>query len=668
MRFPALLFSLAMVATAGCSGDKAGDTGSQPAATPAKEAAVSDRRHDESSFAQPELVRITDLALDLALDFEQKQLAGTATYRLDWVDPKATRLVLDTRDLTIQKVEGEADGAWAPLQFALADADPVFGSKLAIEAPQRNARVRVTYHTAPTASGLQWLEPAMTEGKQLPFMFSQSQAIHARSWVPLQDTPSVRFTYSAHVASRPDVMVLMSADNDPAAPRDGDYTFTMPQPIPSYLLAIAAGDLVFKPISGRSGVWAEPAMVDRAVKEFEDTEQMIAATEKLYGPYRWERYDMLVLPPSFPFGGMENPRLSFITPTVITGDKSLVSLIAHELAHSWSGNLVTNASWKDIWLNEGFTTYVQGRITEALYGVEMADMERQIDQAGLKKDLAGMDPAQQALALPPLAEHDPDEALSEVAYVKGAWFLQFLEERFGREVFDPFLRGWFDDHAFQSADTDQFVAYLEQNLLPENPNAVRPEELDAWLNQPGIPAFATPAKSRTFSNVDTARIAWRGSAQLPNPQVTGDWGTQAWVHFLEGMGDTLKPEQLAQLDAAYTFTGTPNGEIAMRWYPLALRSGYLEARPAAGEFIERVGRRKLVIPIYEELAKTPDGLAFAREVFARARPGYHPITTASVEALLAKAGAAAPAPAAAEAPAQPQPPTQAEPPAQPEQP
>ncbi|WP_162434883.1 M1 family metallopeptidase [Pseudoxanthomonas koreensis] len=667
MRFSALLFSLAMVASAGCSGDKAPDA--QPAATPAKEAAVSDRRHDESSFAQPDKVRIADLALDLALDFDQKQLAGTATYQLEWLDPKASQLVLDTRNLTIQKVEGEADGAWSPLQFVLADADPVFGSKLTIESPQRNARVRITYHTAPTASGLQWLEPAMTEGKQLPFMFSQSQAIHARSWVPLQDTPSVRFTYSAHVTSRPDVMVLMSADNDPAAPRDGDYTFKMPQPIPSYLLAIAAGDLVFKPISGRSGVWAEPAMVDRAVKEFEDTEQMIATTEQLYGPYRWERYDMLVLPPSFPFGGMENPRLSFITPTVITGDKSLVSLIAHELAHSWSGNLVTNASWKDIWLNEGFTTYVQGRITEALYGVEMADMERQIDQSGLKKDLAGMDQAQQALALPPLAEHDPDEALSEVAYVKGAWFLQFLEQRFGREVFDPFLRAWFDDHAFQSADTDQFVEYLKQNLLPKNPNALRPEELDAWLNQPGIPAFATPAKSRTFSNVDTARIAWRGSAQLPNPQITGDWGTQAWVHFLEGMGETLRPEQLAQLDAAYKFTGTPNGEIAMRWYPLALRSGYLEARPAAGEFIERVGRRKLVMPIYQELVKTPDGLAFAREVFERARPGYHPITTASVEALLAKAGAAAsaaaPAPAVVEAPAQPQQPEQ---PAQPEQP
>src|SRR5690606_1676014 len=266
------------------------------------------------------------------------------------------QLLLDTRELSIEKVEAvAADGSTSPLPFTLAPADKVFGSKLSIETPEQPAIVRITYHTAPTASGLQWLEPSMTEGKKLPFMFSQSQAIHARAWVPLQDTPRVRLTYSAPVTRRPDVMVLMSADNDPQAARDGDYAFTMPQPIPSYLLAIAAGDLVFEPISARSGVWAEPAMVAKATREFEDTEKMIGAAEKLYGEYRWGRYDMLVLPPSFPFGGMENPRLTFATPTVIVGDKSLVSLVAHELAHSWSGNLVTNASWKDIWLNEGFT-------------------------------------------------------------------------------------------------------------------------------------------------------------------------------------------------------------------------------------------------------------------------------------------------------------------------
>jgi len=641
MRSSFLMLPLAVALVAGCAKEPAAPTADPVAQKPAAAVNTVSRSHDESSYAEPDKVVIKDLALDLKVDFDAKQIGGTATYTLEWKDKAAKQLLLDTRELSVEKVEAvAADGSATALQFALAPADKVFGSKLSIETPDQPATVRITYHTAPTASGLQWLEPSMTEGKKLPFMFSQSQAIHARSWVPLQDTPSVRFTYSAHVTSRPDVMVLMSADNDPAAARDGDYTFKMPQPIPSYLLAIAAGDLVFEPISQRSGVWAEPAMVNKAAKEFEDTEKMIGAAENLYGEYRWGRYDMLVLPPSFPFGGMENPRLTFATPTVIVGDKSLVSLVAHELAHSWSGNLVTNASWKDIWLNEGFTTYVQARITEALYGMEMAEMEREIDQTDLLNEVKDMSPADQALALPPLNERDPDEALSNVAYVKGAWFLQFLEQRFGRAVFDPFLRGWFNDHAFQSANTDQFVAYMKKNLLPKNPAAVTDAELKAWLDEPGIPAFAQKARSRNFAVVDTARIAFLGSNQLPNSQVTREWGTQEWVRFIDGLGQTQPVEKLAQLDKGYHFTGTPNGEIAMRWYPLAIRSGYTDAQVAAGEFIQKVGRRKLVLPIYAELLKTPEGLAFAKEVFAKAKPGYHPITTASVEDMIAKAEAA----------------------------
>ena len=610
----------------------------QAAAAPAPRPAVAEQVVDEHSYAEPDKVRTTDLALDLAIDFGKKQIAGTATYTLEWLDKAATQLVLDTRDLEIQKAEGlGVDGQWRALQFALAGKDKVLGSKLTIDAPDRPAQVRVTYATSPAASGLQWLEPSMTEGKQQPFMFSQSQQIHARSWVPLQDTPRIRFTYSAHVSAPADTMVLMSADNDPAAARDGDYTFEMPQKIPSYLLAIAAGDLVFKKVGDRSGVWAEPAMVDKATAEFADTEKMIDTAEALYGPYRWGRYDLLVLPPSFPYGGMENPRLTFATPTVIVGDKSLVSLIAHELAHSWSGNLVTFATDKDAWLNEGTTTYVQGRITEALYGQDMADMEHVIDRDELKQEYRTLEPELQRLSLKPGTLSDPDDQSSATVYTKGAWFLQFLEKRFGREVFDPWLKGYFDHFAFQSITTAQFRDYLKTQLIDKHPNVVTMQEVDQWLYEPGIPPNAPVVESGKFSTVNAARIAWMGSAKLPDKTITDAWGTQEWVHFLEGMPETLSQAQLTQLDEAYRFTGTPNGEIAMRWYPLAERSGYAAARPAMGAFLERVGRRKLIMPTYKALVATPDGLAFAKAVFAKARPGYHPITTGSVEAMIAEA-------------------------------
>ena len=632
-----LLSTVAALAVAGCARDSApAADDAAPAATP--EAAVTvDPARDEFSYAEPDKVRIQDLSLDLAVDFDAKQISGTATYTLDWIDPKANTLVLDTRDLTITKVEAAGkDGTYGALQYALADADPLLGSKLTVQVPERNATVRIAYKTSPEASGLQWLAPSMTEGKKQPFMFSQSQQIHARSWVPLQDTTQVRFTYSAHVTAPNNAMVLMSADNDPDAARDGDYSFTMPQAIPSYLMAIAAGDLVFKPISERSGVWAEPAMVEKAAAEFEDTEKMIQTAESLYGPYRWGRYDILVLPPSFPYGGMENPRLTFATPTVIVGDKSLVSLVAHELAHSWSGNLVTFSTSRDAWLNEGLTSYVENRLVEALFGKDQAAMESAIAREELKQEFNEDNKPLQRLAVKPGDLDDPDNNLTGTVYTKGAWFMEALEKRFGREPFDAFLRGYFDHFAFQSIDTTQFRDYAIANLLQKHPGTMSQEEFDAWLYEPGVPASAPQVRSQRFAVVDAARIAWTGSGELPVSQITSAWSTQEWVRFLDGMPETLTTGQMAALDAAYKFTGTPNGEIAQRWYPLAARSGYHAADGEMAAFMQRVGRRKLIMPIYNALVQTPEGLVFAKGVFERAEPGYHPITTGSVKAAIAR--------------------------------
>jgi aminopeptidase N len=603
--------------------------------SPAVETRAVSPIRDEHSYAEPDVVLVTHLALDLALDFDKKTLAGTATLDLDWKNATATTLVLDSRQLRIGEADAGDGTTWAPAKVEVGAQDPILGSKVTVTLTRQAPKVRLRYATSPEASGLQWLTPAMTLGKKTPFMFSQSQQIHARSWVPLQDTTLVRFTYDAHITSPTSAMVLMSANNDPAATRDGDYTFAMPQRIPSYLLAIAAGDLVFRPITNRSGVWAEPAMAEKAAAEFADTGRMMDTTEQLYGPYRWDRYDILVLPPSFPYGGMENPRLTFATPTVITGDKSLVSLVAHELAHSWSGNLVTFATARDAWLNEGLTSYVENRVIEALYGKDRVDMERVIARNELATEFTPANVALQPLAIKPGVLTDPDNNLTSTIYTKGAWFMQFLEERVGRARFDAFLKEYFDHFAFQSISSVQFSEYAQVHLLDANPGQVSRAEFDAWLNDPGIPATAPRTTSVRFEAVDAARKTWLASGTLASATTTMDWTTQEWVHFVEGMPPTLSQAQIKALDAAYRLTGTPNAEIAQRWYPLTIRSGYTAARPAITDFLTHIGRRKLVMPTYRALAQTADGLQFAREVFAKARPGLHPITIGSVEMVLA---------------------------------
>ncbi|MGW6281735.1 M1 family metallopeptidase [Kribbella sp. NPDC055071] len=584
--------------------------------------------HDRHSYAEPALVRTTHLELDLALDFSAKVLAGTATHTLAW-SGSGDRFVLDTRDLTVLAVEGASSGDWEPLEYSLALPDQELGSALTIRTAHHE-RVRISYRTAPTATGLQWLEPSMTAGGVLPFMFSQSQAIHARSWVPVQDTPSVRFSYAAHVTAPPELMVLMSADNGTTSRRTGSYDVVMPEPIPSYLLAIAAGDLVFEPIGERSGVWAEPEMARRAATEFADTEEMMRVTEELFGPYRWGRYDLLVLPPSFPYGGMENPRMTFATPTVVIGDKSLVSVVAHELAHSWSGNLVTQDSWDDIWLNEGFTSYVENRIVEAVYGAEFAVMETAIKQHATVVKLDPLTPAELAVELPGLNHGSEYHGQTATGPLKGSWFLSWLEERFSREVFDPFLRGYFDRFAFRSINTDDFVAHLREHLLEPHPGVVTAAELSAWLHEPGIPPFARRAVSERFQAVDEARTRWLTTGELPGG--AAQWTTQEWLRFLDAAPDVLSPLLLQQLDRAFGLTGTANGEIARRWYQIVAASSYEAAYAELAEFLTKVGRMKLVLPVYRALAGTDR--AFAAEVFAKARPGYHPITTAAVQKIL----------------------------------
>lgn len=592
-------------------------------------------RADPHSQSNPGEIRLRHIALDLRVTFERRTLEGFAELFLERVEPDARRLSLDTRSLTIHRVEAAGpSGRFEATAFVLDPESEMLGSRLSIEIPPASDRVRIHYATGPAASALQWLDPGQTAARRLPFLFTQSQAIHARSWIPLQDTPAVRQTYSATIRVPPGLTGLMSAARVPSGPAPTDFRFQMPEPVPSYLIALAVGDLEFAPLGPRCGVWAEPPVLRAAAAEFADTGTMMEAAESLFGPYRWGRYDLLVLPPSFPYGGMENPRLTFATPTLLAGDRSLVSVIAHELAHSWSGNLVTNAEWADFWLNEGFTTYCERRIAERVFGTDWAEMEWALGFQTLEQLVHRLPPADQALR-PSLEGRDPDHALTEVAYEKGALLLRTLESHAGRGRFDRFLRGWFDRHAFQSVRSDDFISETAEALLSQDaPGAT--VDLGAWVHGPGIPEGAALPRALAFERIDAERGEWligrRGTAQLPAER----WSTQEWLRFLRGLPPDLPAPRRRELDREFGVGGSGNSEIAFQWLLLALQSGEAaEVGRRLEEFLVTIGRRKYVKPLYEELVKTPEGHKRALGIYQKARGGYHPITVETVDRIVA---------------------------------
>jgi aminopeptidase N len=593
---------------------------------------------DPHSFAPPGGPRVERIDLELAVDFDAKTLGGTATLGINRDDPKAgDRLILDTRDLAVSGVEAlDAKNEWSPTRFDLGAADPIRGRPLEIALPEGCRTVRVAYATSPSATALQWVEPAGTAGKSSPFLYSQSQAIHVRSWIPCQDSPGVRVTYSAAITVPEGLTAVMSAE---PKGREGDtFKFALDLPIPPYLIALAVGAIETKTLGPRAAVWAEPSVVDAAASEFIDTERMIDAAQARFGPYRWGRYDILVLPPSFPFGGMENARLTFATPTVIAGDRSLVALIAHELAHSWSGNLVTCATWRDFWLNEGFTTYLERRIVEDLYGPDVAAMEWMLGRADLEEELAKFDERDQILAID-LKGRDPDAGMTRVPYEKGALFLRRLEDLFGRETFDAFLKGYFDEFAFKSLTTEEFEVYAKEKLFAAAPEEASKVDLAAWLHGPGLPPDAPKFRSGKFDAVAAATRGWVDGETAAKEIPFSSWSTLERVHFVQGLPEGLKPERLAELDQAFGLTGIGNAEVAVAWLSRAIRAGYEPAQGRVRSFLTTIGRRKYLMPLYEALSSTPEGKGRARAIYREARPGYHAIARESLDALLGEPGA-----------------------------
>ena len=594
-------------------------------------------RRDVHSFSNPQEIRVRHVDLDLSVDFDKKQIVGSTTLRVERQPgcPPNAKLVLDAKGLVIEEI-ATGSGEARPTVLGVLESvkeDPILGRALSIPLPNGDDFVRIRYHTSPGAGALQWVAPPQTSGKVHPFLFTQSEAIQARTWLPLQDSPGVRVTYSAKVRAPKGLTAVMSAESRPRGDDPTVFEFAMDRPIPSYLIALGVGDLAFRHLGPRTGVWAEPSILTKAAWEFGDTERMVEATEKRFGPYRWGRYDLLVLPPSFPFGGMENPRLTFATPTILAGDRSLVALVAHELAHSWSGNLVTNATWRDFWLNEGFTVYLERRIVEDVYGADRAKIEAVLGVQELRDDLSRL-PRQDQILHIQLEGRDPDDGMTQVAYEKGALFLTELERAFGREKFDAFLLDYFNRHAFQSIVTADLIADLKAKLFPTDPAAASKVDLEAWIEAPGLDVPFHEPKSVQLDAVDQIAKDWSAGKLRAEDVPTKAWSTQEWLRFLRGLPEKMSVVRMMSLDDTFGLTKRGNAEVAAQWLQLAVANEYHPADARLEDFLTSIGRRKFLMPIYRELIKTPEGTIRAKAIYAKARAFYHPIAVESVDKLL----------------------------------
>ncbi|MGM0581011.1 MAG: M1 family metallopeptidase [Bacteroidota bacterium] len=589
------------------------------------------QKDDPHSYANPQQAIITHLNWDAEIDFENKAILAVAQFDIQ-KNPNAKEIILDTKNLDIEKVWGNEN---ENLMFQLKERNETLGQALHIPLSKEIKTISIQYKTSQNAEALQWLSAQQTAGSS-GFLFTQSQAILCRSWIPIQDSPGIRFTYEAKVKVPEGNLAVMSAENPQEIDSTGNYSFKMQQPIPAYLMALAVGDLEYHKTGDKTGIYAEPGTMEKAIADLEDLQSFLETAEDLYGKYRWEQFDVLVLPPSFPFGGMENPRLTFATPTILSGDKSLVSLIAHELAHSWSGNLVTNATWDDFWLNEGFTVYFEYRIMEALYGKDYSEMLASISLKELKEEsqeLMDNGNTEDTHLKLDLKGRNPDVGMTAIAYDKGYFFLRSIEELTGRENFDAFLKQYFNEYAFESINTEQFLLYMEQYLFALNDIELPEDLFSKWVYNAGLPENLAEPNSERFIKVEQSIANWFNTGNVDTLKAD-NWSTHEFLHFFHQLPDSIEYDQVQELDNKFDFTNSGNAEILTEWFLLAIRKDYKYAYYAMENFLINTGRKKFLMPIYSELIKTETGKRLALSIYKKARQNYHYVSYNSLDKLL----------------------------------
>lgn len=583
---------------------------------------------DPTTYSDLEQGEIKHIDFRIRADFSTRTLDIEATYQMQ--APVSGSLFLDTYKLNIK--DAQVNGG--ALIWELDEEDEVLGQRLQLKNLNGADKFTLKFSTSPESRALQWIDAEKTAGGKHPFLFSQCQSIHARSIFPCQDTPSVRFTYSAEVEAPEGLKAVMAAEQLPAVDGSGVFHFQMPQPIPSYLFAIGIADLVFHEFGPRTGIYAEPVTIESAAWEFAENETKVDEAEKLLGPYMWGRYDLLVLPPSFPYGGMENPRLTFLTPTSILGTRGQTSLITHELAHAWTGNLITNATWRDFWLNEGWTTYAETRITEVLDGRDVFNLNDAYNEKGLLKlmERIGMDSPHTCLKLPG-DEKDADSFTTAVAYYKGAYFLKECEHAVGRERFDAFIQKYMKRFQFQSITTEDFLDFLKAEL----PEVFEKVDVHKWVYEPGLPERKNRPHSQLFEDVQTVLHDYEQGKRPTREQVAG-WHRYQVLTFLNNLPKSIPVDDCKYFDEILGLEKANDGAFFSPFYAICVSSGYQEAMSRIETFMGTVGRMLYVLPIFRAMIETDWSKGLARPLFERVRDRHHPITIKAIEGALAKAG------------------------------
>lgn len=585
---------------------------------------------DPHSYTDLSQGRVQSMDIDLKVDFSSSTITGKADYNL--AETTAGALDLDTRDLEINSVQ---DSSGNELKFELNAADEVLGSRLRVNLAGGTEKFTINFTTSPEASALQWLEPAQTAGGKHPYLFSQCQAIHARSVMPCQDTPLSRFTFNCNMTVPEELTVVMAAAPGRKSPSEQagmmTFNFSMPQSIPPYLFAFAVGNIEARELGPRSTCYTEPEMMEKSAWEFAEVDRMLLAAEEIFGPYLWDRFDFLVMPPSFPYGGMENPRLTFLTPTLLAGDRSLVNVLAHELAHSWTGNLVTNASINDFWLNEGFTVWAERRILENMEGVEAKSLSAAIGRNGLMEAMNSFGKGSEFTKLEINGEgKDPDEFYSLVPYEKGFLFVALLEETVGREKMDVFVKKYIDHFAFTSLTTAQFEEFLNAEL----PGVAEQIGANEWIHQPDLPANAPVFASTRLEMLEGLARTWSDGAR-PEVSEATSWTPEDWQIFLQALPGKLTTEDCAWLNENFKLNDQGNSEILCNWLQIAINSNFEPAYNRAASFLGEVGRMKYLKPLFSALHNNPNTRELGAGIFADNANSYHPIARGGLERLLA---------------------------------